>query len=123
MKKLLEHHLQDHETYDVGSYVSKTSQKAPASATEVLDWAPALIEILGEVPSGLLSTKSLVEGFEESLTARPLANPFLGVKRLCCLRPQISRMHALCVARAFHFLHCTNLLTCVAFLFKMKLTI
>ena len=83
MAKLLLHHLQDHETFDVGAYGAKTSQKDPASASEVLDWAPTLLEILHKVPTGLVSTTSLTAGFEENLRSRPLTNPYLGQRPGC----------------------------------------
>jgi hypothetical protein len=83
MQQILLHHLQDHDTFDVGAYLGKSNQKDSASASEVLDWAPTLIEILKDVPSGVVSIKSLTDGFEAVLRARPLSNPFMG-KRLCC---------------------------------------
>ena len=85
MKQLLMHHLEEHETFEVGNYLKKTSQKDPASVSEVLDWAPCLLQIVKMMPSGLISPKNLAAAFAEILKERPLTNPFL-TKRLGCFR-------------------------------------
>ena len=87
LASILYRHLDEHETFCVGSYMKKITAKEPASISEILDWAPTLLLCLQEIPTGVASSKNFKEAFTICLQNRPLANPLLQ-KRLGVLFPR-----------------------------------